>query len=947
MKIKKLLSVILSVCIVCICFGNILQVSAASEDMVALSVIDFTDNAWDNFAGGSSLVQSDGTKIEASLVSGANFSLKDSNNEGFVKNLNGSGKYLQYDAATGGGTNVITVSPQAALTEDFSLEFKAAGKRNTSNRERYLSVVMVPDGSDNISGTTVMGWNNSYMYDTGTTGTASRWPNNTIPLQLIIPNWGTTQKYAIGYSETDLRSYKIDVHFNEGGVPTFDLWGVYATGTGLEEDEEGRQLLLKNVKFAEKDGLGKNTVDYSKGLGSIRIEMGSKTSDEGIAFADIKISQKAKIQLFDIFSDNMMISSKNGVTVSGWGLNEGADVCAQILDKGTVALESYGTANESGRFSCRFDDVSELDCEKSYTMLLKSGSAEKLVENVGIGNVWFFDGDENFNEGMPVSGNARLYLTDESGHGSWISAENVKNYSAVCSILNAMGENSAGIIGTEEFDSYSADGIVYFTSSNDAKNYYEDFNQYIKNAESNGLKVVYTTLYNKEALNADDVFDVQKSAVKLEKENYNCAIRVPISPADSFADICKRITGAALYGNRSPIDFELSVTENKAYLTLSQSVGDVTEKDFCAKDISGKICKALAVEKNNKTLIITFDTKKELLNVYYGKDGVTEPVYSADGSTVLSPFETDFDAKEEFLLSKEFDCRRFEALYGADSENMVENGFKLSNGTILERTKIGYSADETAISFDSQGSGHVKLFINDVLFSETDFNNNFFAKITRENGGNFVNGMHVEDADGITVIDKIRLDFSGSTEAVMTAFKAEMAGYSDILEVVFAINELPDVKDADYSDVEKISAVCEKFDALGGEDGNFSSEVKEKVRDLKAFCKSIETEKEKIAERISVNFVSVDDKSLITNIIVSNSSALVPFNAECLAAVYDSDGRLVKITSVKETLNPGKNVNITLDPGISGFSGGYVSFYVINDISDGLLLGEMSNIQIK
>ena len=141
--------------------------------------------------------------------------------------------------------------------------------------------------------------------------------------------------------------------------------------------------------------------------------------------------------------------------------------------------------------------------------------------------------------------------------------------------------------------------------------------------------------------------------------------------------------------------------------------------------------------------------------------------------------------------------------------------------------------------------------------------------------------------------------------------------------------------------------MCEKFDALGGEDGNFSSEVKEKVRDLKAFCKSIETEKEKIAERISVNFASVDDKSMKANIIVSNSSAWVPFNAECLAAVYDSDGRLVKITSLNETVNPGKSVNVTLDPGIVGSDGRYVSFYVVNDISDGLLLGEMSNIQIK
>ena len=355
MKIKKLLSVILSVCIVCICFGNILQVSAASEDMVAVSVINFTDNAWDNFAGGSSLVQSDGTKIEASLVSGANFSLKDSNNEGFVKNLNGAGKYLQYDAATGGGTNVITVSPQAALIEDFSLEFKAAGKRNTSNRERYLSVVMVPDGSDNISGTTVMGWNNSYMYDTGTTGTASRWPNNTIPLQLIIPNWGTTQKYAIGYSETDLRSYKIDVHFNEGGVPTFDLWGVYATGTGLEEDEDGRQLLLKGVKFAEKDGLGTSTVDYSKGIGSIRIEMGSTSTNESIAIADMKLKSAADSTDMDfdfesaayskIFEQSANPGTKTKNTLK-WGngmslaMNSDADV--KITDNGFVKNNAAG-----------------------------------------------------------------------------------------------------------------------------------------------------------------------------------------------------------------------------------------------------------------------------------------------------------------------------------------------------------------------------------------------------------------------------------------------------------------------------------------------------------------------------------------------------------------------------------------------------------------------------
>ena len=341
----------------CICLGSVGVFAEVGKTEVfanMLSEVDFSDSSWSGFNGSGTINQTDKTKIEITKNDGANISLK-SGSEGFVTNLNGVGKYLQYDAATGGGINVITVSPQAALTEDFSLEFKAAGKINTSNKERYLSVVMVPDGSDNTAGTTVMGWNNSYMYDTGTAGNGSRWPNNTTLLQLIIPNWSKTQKYAIGYSETDLRSYKIDVHFNEVGVPTFDLWGVYAANTGLEEDEDGRQLLLKGVKFAEKDGFGKNTVDYSKGIGSIRIEMGSKTSDEGIAIADMKLKSAAastdmsfdfeSAAYADIFEQSANPGTKTKNTLK-WGngmslaMNSDADV--KITDDGFVKNNTAG-----------------------------------------------------------------------------------------------------------------------------------------------------------------------------------------------------------------------------------------------------------------------------------------------------------------------------------------------------------------------------------------------------------------------------------------------------------------------------------------------------------------------------------------------------------------------------------------------------------------------------
>ncbi len=342
----------------CICLGSVGAFAADGKTEVfanMLSEVDFSDSSWSGFNGSGTVNQTDKTKIEITKNDGANISLK-SGSEGFVTNLNGAEKYLQYDAATGVGTNLITVSPSAALTEDFSFEFKAAGKKVTGTNVRYMSIVMIPEGAQNhVEGTTVFGWNNSYMYDVGSGGNGSRWPNNTENLALIIPNWSTTQKYAIGYSETDLRSYKIDVHFNEGGVPTFDLWGVYATGTGLEEDEDGRQLLLKGVKFAEKDGLGTSTVDYSKGIGSIRIEMGSTSTNESIAIADMKLKSAADSTDMDfdfesaayskIFEQSANPGTKTKNTLK-WGngmslaMNSDADV--KITDNGFVKNNAAG-----------------------------------------------------------------------------------------------------------------------------------------------------------------------------------------------------------------------------------------------------------------------------------------------------------------------------------------------------------------------------------------------------------------------------------------------------------------------------------------------------------------------------------------------------------------------------------------------------------------------------
>ena len=243
MKIKKILTKVFVGCVL----GTAVitnALSAAASDMVASTVIDFSDSSWNNFSGSGEVTQTDGTKVDITKNDRVNIGVKDSANAGFVTNLNGAEKYLQYDAATGSGTNVLTVTPKSALTEDFSFEFKAAGKKVTGSNVRYMSVVMIPEGSQNVAGTTVMGWKDGgYMYDTGTNGNGSRWPNNTTNLQLIIPNWGSS-KYVIGYSDTDLQSYKVDVHFNNG-KPTFDLWGFYAAGTGLEEDEEGR----KEIKY--------------------------------------------------------------------------------------------------------------------------------------------------------------------------------------------------------------------------------------------------------------------------------------------------------------------------------------------------------------------------------------------------------------------------------------------------------------------------------------------------------------------------------------------------------------------------------------------------------------------------------------------------------------------------------------------------------------------------
>lgn len=277
-----------------LCLSSASQAFAADGKTVNYSTVasvDFSDSGWSGFNGSGEFTQTDGTKLSITKRDGVNMAIKDSVSSDFVTDMNGAAKYLQYDATKGAGANVLTVTPQAALTEDFSFEFKAAGKRVNGTNVRYLSVVMVPEGAANSYGTTVMGWNGTFLYDTGTNGQSSRWPNNTTHMQLIIPKWSATQKYAISYGIDKLTSYKVDVHFNANGVPTFDLWGCYADNTGLTTDSDGRQLLLEGVKFADKDGSGKNNVDYSNGIGNISIELGSACDNEAIALADMKISK--------------------------------------------------------------------------------------------------------------------------------------------------------------------------------------------------------------------------------------------------------------------------------------------------------------------------------------------------------------------------------------------------------------------------------------------------------------------------------------------------------------------------------------------------------------------------------------------------------------------------------------------------------------------------------
>ncbi len=352
-----LLGVALALCLCFTCMPGVFAADGKSvSGDVSLGSINFSDSGWNNFNGSGEVTQTDGTKISITKQEGASIGIKDGTNTGFVTNLNGAERYLQYDATNGAGANVLTITPKSALTEDFSFEFKAAGKEPTIAENlipRYMSVVMFPESGADASGTTVIGWNNTMLYDTGTSGSGSRWPNQTTNLKVPAPGWGASATTLVKYSATDFRSYKVDVHFNNG-EPTFDLWVFTSyTNTGITTDEEGRQLLLDGVKFT-------SGVDYSKGFGSIKIEMGGATSDqkitsnaEGIAMADIKINKTQSKMKFDFEADSYAAAFKqdteqsdfvkNTVTwVNGMSLEMNSKAKVAVTDSGFVKNNPSG-----------------------------------------------------------------------------------------------------------------------------------------------------------------------------------------------------------------------------------------------------------------------------------------------------------------------------------------------------------------------------------------------------------------------------------------------------------------------------------------------------------------------------------------------------------------------------------------------------------------------------
>lgn len=945
MKINKVLLKIFSGCILAAAvFAN--APASYASDLVTSTAVDFSDSCWEGFGGSGDFAQADGAVVGISKNDGADIEIKDSENADFVTDLNGAEKYLQYTTEKGKGPNTLTIQPKNALKEDFSFEFKAAGKRVGGSDVRYLTIVMIPEGAaDNTHGTTVFGWNNSYMYDTGTSGQSSRWPNNNEIMRIEIPNWGN--KYAIGFSGNTLRSYKIDVHFEANSVPTFDLWGYYAANTGLEEDDEGRQLLLKGVKFASRDGNNTSAVDYSKGIGSIRIEMGANENSEGIALADMKISEMGKILLADIYSDNMVITKNKPFVIVGSGLNGGVEVTAQIIDdeENTAAQETVFT-DKNGVFNCVFADLSQLLSDKTYKLLLKSGNIERIIQNVALGEVWVFDGSENFSDGAESENNNRLFVAGNGGKGSWKYAKDCAGLDTQAKILDRLSEKSGsvagGIIGFENVGTYVPDGIICLASANDLKNGISRFDEYINAAKANNIKVLYTIPCDADGMSAEELFNLQCAAVNLEKSNYAVIKGVPVVKADLPNDVVERIVNG-IYGEYvSLVDYELSVKGSEVYLFLSDNADGVYGDDFLAEDVSGKVNSAESVEKDGNVIKLTFGTTDDIIKLYYGKSGISRPIYSENRMTVLAPFAIDYDGKEEFDFADDYDRAKFSKLYCSDTADFSDSGLIISDGSVLLRDKLCFAADDVNISMSASGRGEFKLLINGTVLYENEIAGSNVIEIKRNNNVLEINGQIVES--DIEAIDTLSISFADVNGLVLSEFKAAMPHYSEVLEVIIGLKNLPDYNNATYNDVADIMAMCDKYDDLGGETNSiFSSELNEKVKKLKEFCEKAETEKQNIGENIKATFSINEADNYKAVIKLNNSSSLVPYSVECLAIVYNAEGALASISSKKITLPPSEEKNIEIIPNSVNAGKGHINYYVLNDVALGYVIADCVN----
>ncbi len=866
-------------------------VMAASDDEITFSKITFDEAEWSttSFQEKVSLTNDDGVAV--TITQPTPGSVTDS---GFVVDNPTGNKYLQFKNIS--STNVqptFYIKPAAPLTEDFAVEFDYAA--DGLGYARAFRVVAYPVHADGVQ--------------TSATGNKFLEVNtaNSTTTNCMVPISGTDTKKGTYPRDKKFQHVRIVTKFADTGNPTFD---VYLDGTAAATD----------IPYTSYNG---------NGIAELRFEMNvSTTYVEQLAFDNIEIAKPVSINLPGYYSDGMVIPEDQAFVVKGDGLKAGTTVYSEIVSGTETVLETSAVVQADSSFQCSFSDTTSLVSGAEYKLKVRSGQAEKVIENVTYGKLLGFEG-QTITAVCNNKENARIYVCTDGLEGEWLVGNDISGYDFECEVLNNLSGSYAGVVNFDEFDAFEIYKTICGSNITD---------EYLTASQT---PVVFTGVASLTGSNYLDEIALNE----LEKKHYDKAIKVTafdVSGAETALRVAQAIEGTY---NRF-IPWDINISGNKVYLVVSNDVDSVTASDFVATDINGNTYVGTSAQVDGNVVIIIFEGAETIIKLEYKE--ITDYLLDEEWNALV-PFVSEFAAKETYDFTKAYDRDKFVDVYTSVDSTVTKQSDSIevsgSSEFGIERKNLYYSAQNMTFTLKTEGVGAVEVLFGETSVYTGSLGTDIELQIDERTDGIYVNDVISSITD--TEVSNIKVLFSGCTLAEITELEISMPEYSEILTLIVDVNALPD--EAVYSAKDEIKRVYDNYVDLGGANNSYlTQEQKTKMASLyESYQEFIAAEQNPKANlNFTNNVPQTFDGGAITQLTfnASNINSRVPFDVQLVAVVYSSDGRMIGLDTDSAVVAPSSSEELNVDVDLRSVEAGRVSLFMLNKLSKGyLLFNDMGN----